>query len=234
MKKFLKKITNKSNATQTDQVLEDLDNTTSTSSEQTEEQNHSSVKTAKQRLINLRKQRQQESLFTEQKQTEPEESEDKESTPALQTYVREVEDTESEETAKKSKKLLRKLGLKNKPKPEKIALEISLDDIQPKKQPFWSFLVKQSRWVYWTTFVLLILQGLLVVNQVFLYRTEYQTFNRLKKESKDLDIEWGKMLIEKQTFGSTGQIATRSTQQLGMFSPNGQQRIVMTLPNNEK
>ena len=38
------------------------------------------------------------------------------------------------------------------------------------------------------------------------------------------------MLIEKQTFGASGQIATRATMQMSMFSPAYQQRIVIHIP----
>lgn len=101
-----------------------------------------------------------------------------------------------------------------------------------KKEPQWLVWLRHPYFIYSLLFVVLLLQGLWTVHQTFVYRQEYQKLNLLHQEQKRLNIEWGKMLIEKQTFGSSGQIATRATE-LGMFSPHYQQRIIITLPKDK-
>ena len=53
----------------------------------------------------------------------------------------------------------------------------------------------------------------------FLCRS-YDTFN----------AEWGRLLIEQQTFGATAQIGTRAVTQLRMYSPPAAQTVVISLP----
>lgn len=84
--------------------------------------------------------------------------------------------------------------------------------------------------IYLGLFLAVLCNALFVIHQTYIYRVDYQKFNRLKERTQQLDTEWGRLLIEKQTFGSSGQIATRATMQMGMFSPSTQQRIVMNVP----
>lgn len=84
--------------------------------------------------------------------------------------------------------------------------------------------------VYSLLILLILLQSFWVVRQSFLYRAEYQQLNQLNEKERQLNIEWGRMLIEKQTFGSSAQIATRATMEMGMFSPSREQRVIITLP----
>lgn len=86
--------------------------------------------------------------------------------------------------------------------------------------------------IYTILFVVILLNALWVVNQSYYYRLDYLQLNALKAKTKELETERGKMLIEKQTFGSSGQIATRATMQMGMFLPSNQQRIVIQVPKN--
>lgn len=88
--------------------------------------------------------------------------------------------------------------------------------------------------IYTILFLLILANAIGVVHQTFKYRKEYQQLNELKQKTHKLDIEWGRMLIEKQTFGASGQIATRATMQMSMFSPAYQQRIVIHIPQNNK
>lgn len=88
--------------------------------------------------------------------------------------------------------------------------------------------------IYTILFLLILANAIGVVHQTFKYRKEYQQLNELKQQTHKLDIEWGRMLIEKQTFGASGQIATRATMQMSMFSPAYQQRIVIHIPQNNK
>lgn len=93
-------------------------------------------------------------------------------------------------------------------------------------------LLTSSLLVYGLLIVCLLVQSFVVVRQSFLYRAEYQQLNQLNEKERQLNIEWGRMLIEKQTFGSSAQIATRATMEMGMFSPSREQRIIITLPEN--
>lgn len=67
----------------------------------------------------------------------------------------------------------------------------------------------------------------MVVDQVFKYRHDYRTYNQLLREKEDLNAEWGRLLIEQQTFGATAQIGTRAVTQLRMYSPPASQTVVI-------
>lgn len=86
--------------------------------------------------------------------------------------------------------------------------------------------------IYSILFIIVLLNALWVVHQTYYYRLDYLKLNNLKAQTQKLEMERGKMLIEKQTFGSSGQIATRATMQMGMFLPSNQQRIVIQVPQN--
>ena len=67
----------------------------------------------------------------------------------------------------------------------------------------------------------------LVINQVFEYRHDYREYNQLLREKDDFNSEWGRLLIEQQTFGATAQIGTRAVTQLRMYSPPASQTVVI-------
>ena len=50
------------------------------------------------------------------------------------------------------------------------------------------------------------------------------------REREDINAEWGRLLIEQQTFGATAQIGTRAVTQLRMYSPPTAQTVVISLP----
>ncbi len=68
----------------------------------------------------------------------------------------------------------------------------------------------------------------MVVYQVFEYRHDYRGYNKLLREKDDLNAEWGRLLIEQQTFGATAQIGTRAVTQLRMYSPPASQTVVIS------
>ncbi|MEC8886377.1 MAG: cell division protein FtsL [Pseudomonadota bacterium] len=79
-------------------------------------------------------------------------------------------------------------------------------------------------------FVLLVAvmgSAFMVVHQVFQYRYDYRGFTKLIREKDNLNAEWGRLLIEQQTFGATAQIGSRAVTQLRMFSPPASQTVVI-------
>lgn len=68
----------------------------------------------------------------------------------------------------------------------------------------------------------------MVVIKIFDYRHDYRTYNQLLKGKDDLNAEWGRLLIEQQTFGATAQIGTRAVTQLRMYSPPAAQTVVIS------
>ncbi len=71
-----------------------------------------------------------------------------------------------------------------------------------------------------------------VAYQVFLYRESFQSLQDARKERERLDIEWGKLLIEQQTFGATTQIGGRAVMTLRMYSPPPNQTVTLSLPDS--
>ena len=71
-----------------------------------------------------------------------------------------------------------------------------------------------------------------VAYQVFLYRESFQSLQDARKERERLDIEWGKLLIEQQTFGATTQIGERAVMTLRMYSPPPNQTVTLSLPDS--
>lgn len=92
-----------------------------------------------------------------------------------------------------------------------------------------TFSIKQ-----WVLPVLLIIAvvgtAMAVVQQVFLYRQEFRALQEGRQERDALDDEWGRLLIEQQTFGATAQIGTRAVVSLRMYSPPPSQTVVLTTP----
>ena len=84
--------------------------------------------------------------------------------------------------------------------------------------------------VYGILMVLVFISAIMVVFQVFEYRQDYRKLSTFMRERDDLNAEWGRLLIEQQTFGATAQIGTRAVTQLRMYSPPVAQTIVISLP----
>lgn len=84
--------------------------------------------------------------------------------------------------------------------------------------------------VYAVMVALVFISAMMVVFQVFEYRHDYRELSSYMRERDDLNAEWGRLLIEQQTFGATAQIGTRAVTQLRMFSPPAAETVVISLP----
>ena len=82
--------------------------------------------------------------------------------------------------------------------------------------------------------ILVFVSAIFVVFQVFEYRQDYRQLNTYMRERDDLNAEWGRLLIEQQTFGATAQIGTRAVTQLRMYSPPVAQTVVISLPQTSE
>lgn len=82
--------------------------------------------------------------------------------------------------------------------------------------------------------VLVFISAMMVVFQVFEYRHDYREMISFMRERDDLNAEWGRLLIEQQTFGATAQIGTRAVTQLRMYSPPAAQTVVISLPTTSE
>jgi cell division protein FtsL len=69
-----------------------------------------------------------------------------------------------------------------------------------------------------------------VAYQVFLHRQTFQTLQKANKQREMLDVEWGRLLIEQQTFGATTQIGGRAVMFLRMYSPPAGQTVILSAP----
>jgi cell division protein FtsL len=69
-----------------------------------------------------------------------------------------------------------------------------------------------------------------VAYQVFLYRETFQVLQTEHKQREQLDVEWGRLLIEQQTFGATTQIGGRAVMALRMYSPPPDQTVIVAQP----
>ncbi|WP_180039357.1 cell division protein FtsL [Acinetobacter sp. YH12218] len=83
---------------------------------------------------------------------------------------------------------------------------------------------------YGILLLLVFVSAIMVVFQVFEYRQDYRQLSTYMRERDDLNAEWGRLLIEQQTFGATAQIGTRAVTQLRMYSPPIAQTVVISLP----
>jgi len=88
--------------------------------------------------------------------------------------------------------------------------------------------------VYAVLVALVFASAMMVVFQVFEYRHDYRDLSAYMRERDDLNAEWGRLLIEQQTFGATAQIGSRAVTQLRMFSPPATQTVVISLPMTSK
>ncbi|MEQ1159663.1 cell division protein FtsL [Acinetobacter calcoaceticus] len=84
--------------------------------------------------------------------------------------------------------------------------------------------------VYTVLVALVFISAMMVVFQIFEYRHDYRELSSYMRERDDLNAEWGRLLIEQQTFGATAQIGTRAVTQLRMFSPPAAETVVISLP----
>lgn len=91
-------------------------------------------------------------------------------------------------------------------------------------------LQKKKLVCYAVLLILVLLSAVMVVFQVFEYRQNYRELSGYYRERDDLNAEWGRLLIEQQTFGATAQIGTRAVTQLRMYSPPATQTVVISLP----
>ena len=84
--------------------------------------------------------------------------------------------------------------------------------------------------------LLLIVMGsaFMVVLQVFEYRHDFRELNTYMREREDINAEWGRLLIEQQTYGASAQIGTRAVTQLRMYSPPAAQTVVISLPTESE
>ena len=94
-------------------------------------------------------------------------------------------------------------------------------------------LVLQKTLVYTFLVGIVLISAFMVVLQVFSYRHDFRELNSYMREREDINAEWGRLLIEQQTFGATAQIGTRAVTQLRMYSPPATQTVVISLPATE-
>ena len=91
-------------------------------------------------------------------------------------------------------------------------------------------LVRNKVIAYSIIALLVLISAFMVVYQVYLYRHDFRAFNTHMRDREDINAEWGRLLIEQQTFGATAQIGTRAVTQLRMYSPPTAQTAVISLP----
>ncbi|MEB3766962.1 cell division protein FtsL [Acinetobacter sp. MD2] len=92
-----------------------------------------------------------------------------------------------------------------------------------------------QKWVTYAVLILLVfISAMMVVFEVFEYRHDYRQMNSYLRDQDDLNAEWGRLLIEQQTFGATAQIGTRAVTQLRMYSPPASATVVISLPASDK
>ncbi|AYA03030.1 cell division protein FtsL [Acinetobacter sp. WCHAc010034] len=103
------------------------------------------------------------------------------------------------------------------------AIEKTADNLKLKKTVAYAILL-----------ALVFSSAVVVVFQVFEYRQDYRKLSTYLRERDDLNAEWGRLLIEQQTFGATAQIGTRAVTQLRMYSPPVAQTVVISLPQTSE
>ncbi|SEL95025.1 cell division protein FtsL [Acinetobacter sp. DSM 11652] len=91
-------------------------------------------------------------------------------------------------------------------------------------------LVRKKILIYSVLTAMVMVSAFMVVYQVYSYRQDFREFNTHMRELEDINAEWGRLLIEQQTFGATAQIGTRAVTQLRMYSPPTSQTVVISLP----
>lgn len=109
-----------------------------------------------------------------------------------------------------------------------------------KKEDLVDIVVPQSRagfrkfGVYGVLIAMIFISALMVVFEVYEYRHDYRQMTTYLREQDDLNAEWGRLVIEQQTFGATSQIGTRAVTQLRMYSPPASDTVVISLPSLEQ
>lgn len=88
--------------------------------------------------------------------------------------------------------------------------------------------------VYGVLIAMIFISALMVVFEVYEYRHDYRQMTTYLREQDDLNAEWGRLVIEQQTFGATSQIGTRAVTQLRMYSPPASDTVVISLPSLEQ
>lgn len=73
--------------------------------------------------------------------------------------------------------------------------------------------------------------ALSVAFQVHETRQKFKLWQKSKQVRDQLDVEWGRLLIEQQTFGATTQIGSRAVIYLHMYSPPANQTLTLTMPD---
>jgi|GEM_PF-1822605 len=73
--------------------------------------------------------------------------------------------------------------------------------------------------------------ALSVAYEVHLSRQQFKVLQKSRQTRDQLDVEWGRLLIEQQTFGATSQIGSRAVIYLHMFSPPAAQTLTLTSSN---
>lgn len=66
---------------------------------------------------------------------------------------------------------------------------------------------------------------------VFEYRIQFKQLQQYKKQRDALNLEWGQLLIEQQTFGATTQIGGRAVLALHMYSPPASDTVTLSVAN---
>ncbi len=72
--------------------------------------------------------------------------------------------------------------------------------------------------------------ALSVAFQVHATRQQFRVLQKSKQARDQLEVQWGRLLIEQQTFGATTQIGSRAVIYLHMFSPPASQIMTLDLP----
>lgn len=102
-------------------------------------------------------------------------------------------------------------------------MKTEAEEIQPDN------IVRHKMITYAILLLLVFGSAILVVFQVFEYRHDYRELSSYMRDKDNLNAEWGRLLIEQQTFGATVQIGTRAVTQLRMYSPPVGQTVVISL-----
>lgn len=100
------------------------------------------------------------------------------------------------------------------------------EDITPTANP----LLMKKVIIFSIPVVVILMSAFMVVMQVFTYRQDFRELNADMREKENLNAEWGRLVIEQQTFGATAQIGGRAVTQLRMYSPPAAQTVVISLP----
>lgn len=124
-------------------------------------------------------------------------------------------------------------GLKNLFSWRKKAKPEQNSTTSPRPEPSVGDVVQPLRLKWWYVLsvfgvlALVFFSAYVVVRQVYDYRKDLKVYNELMREHEQAKIEWGRLIIEQQTFGATAQIGTRAVTQLKMYSPPISETVVI-------